>query len=94
MTAILTGLQTKQIDRSQFTANCNAYFNQDALDDFASTLRPLGAVTHVTRVATRLRGGMSYGVWQVNYANGTILAVTTYVMPDGKIEQLLVEGKA
>jgi len=27
-------------------------------------------------------------------ANGTTLIVTVYLEPDGKIEQLLVEGKA
>jgi hypothetical protein len=47
----------------------------------------------VVRRRTELRGGMSFGSWRVAYADGTTLVVTTYITSDGKIEQLLVEGK-
>ena len=40
--AIFNGLADGQIDRKLFTNYCNAYFNQQALDDFATSLKPLG----------------------------------------------------
>lgn len=92
--AILAGLEQGKIDRSLFTANCNAYFDADALSDYQSSLAPLGAVAGVAAVRSSLRGGMQFGLWRVSFANGTALLVTTYVEPDGKIEQLLVTGKA
>jgi D-alanyl-D-alanine carboxypeptidase len=91
---ILTGLQSGHIDRSLFSANCNAYFDADTLADFRSTLAPLGAVTDVKRTGTDLRGGMTYAGYQVTFANGTKLNLSTYTKPDGKIEQLLITGKA
>jgi CubicO group peptidase (beta-lactamase class C family) len=91
---ILTGMQSSHIDRSLFTDNCNAYFNADTLADFQSTLAPLGAITDVKRTRTNLRGGMTFGGYQVTFANGTRLNLSTYTRPDGKIEQLLIVGKA
>jgi CubicO group peptidase (beta-lactamase class C family) len=40
--AIFTGLQQGKIDRSLFTDNANAYFTEQALQDFASSLGALG----------------------------------------------------
>lgn len=91
---ILTGLQSSHIDRSLFTANCNSYFSPEALADFQSTLAPLGTINAVTRTRTALRGGMTFGGYRVQFASGTAVTVSTYRMPDGKIEQLLVTGKA
>ena len=92
--AILTGLQTGQIDRSLFTADCNDYFNSTAISDYQSSLAPLGPITAVTPGHTSLRGGMTYGSYRVAFLGGTTLIVTVYLEPNGKIEQLLVEGKA
>jgi len=91
---ILTGMQTGKIDRSLFTSNCNAYFNAEALADFQATLAPLGAITVVTRTRTAQRGGMTFGLYRATFANGTSLIISTYLMPDGKVEQFLIEGKA
>src|SRR6185503_6308290 len=41
---ILEGLQRGTIDRLLFTSNANAYFSEQALKDFASSLGPLGAL--------------------------------------------------
>ena len=90
---ILNGLQSSHIDRSLFTSDCNAYFDADTLSDFQYTLAPLGAITGVKRTRTALRGGMTFGVYQVSYSGGTTIRLTVYLMPDGKIEQLLIEGK-
>jgi D-alanyl-D-alanine carboxypeptidase len=90
---ILSGLQQGRIDRSLFTADCNAYFNADALIDFQSSLSPLGAIDTVTQTRTDLRGGMRFALYRVTFTNGTAILVSIYLQPDGKIEQLLVVGK-
>ena len=92
--AVLTGMQSSHIDRSLFTDNCNAYFNANTLADFQSTLAPLGAITDVKRTHTNLRGGMTFGMYEVSFTDGTKLRVSTYTKTDGMIEQLLIEGKA
>jgi CubicO group peptidase (beta-lactamase class C family) len=91
---ILTGLQHDEIDRSLFTADCNDYFNADALSDFQSSLAPLGSITSATRTRTSLRGGMTFSLYKVSFSGGESVLVTVYLRPDGKIEQLLVIGKA
>ena len=55
--AIFTGLQAGKLDRSLFTDYCNAYFSQQAVDDFRSSLAPLGTPASVTQTADELRGG-------------------------------------
>jgi len=89
--AIFAGLQQGKIDRSLFTPNCNAYFDRQALDDFQSSLAPLGEPLSFTQSASELRGGMTFRVFAVEFANSPQkLRVTTYTMPDGKLEQYLV----
>ena len=91
---ILERIATGQIDRTQFSANCNAYFSDSAIADFKATLERLGAVKSVYRTRTGLRGGMTYGAYRVVFATGTTLVLNTYTLKDGKIEQLLITGKA
>ena len=90
---IVAGLQKGNIDRSLFTANCNDYFDATALADYQSSLAPLGTITSVTVGRARLRGGMTFSSYRVAFSGGTTLLFTVYLQPDGKIEQLLVEGK-
>jgi CubicO group peptidase (beta-lactamase class C family) len=90
---ILAGLQKGEIDRSLFTANCNDYFDQTALSDYQSSLAPLGTITDVVPGRSSLRGGMTFGSYRVKFSGGTTIIVTVFLEPDGKIEQLLVEGK-
>ena len=90
--AIFTDLQAGKLNRSLLTDYCNAYFSQQAIDDFKSSLGPLGTPSSVTQTAEELRGGMTFRTFQVQF-NGdkaTPLTITTYVMPNGKIEQYLV----
>jgi D-alanyl-D-alanine carboxypeptidase len=91
---IMTRFQSGQIDRALFTDNCNSYFSADALKDFQATLAPLGTVTGVARTRTALRGGMTFGFYRVTFSGGTTVLVSIYLMPNGKVEQLLVEGKS
>jgi CubicO group peptidase (beta-lactamase class C family) len=91
---IVAGLQKGTIDRSLFTADCNDYFDPTALADYQSSLAPLGTVASVTVGHASLRGGMTFSSYRVAFSGGTTLIFTAYLEPDGKIEQLLVEGKA
>jgi len=93
MKAILSGLQDGKIDRALFTADANYYFSAETLGDFAGSLKPLGAVVSVTKERESLRGGMIERSFEAAFAGGVKVSVSTYTMPDGKLEQLLVEGE-
>jgi D-alanyl-D-alanine carboxypeptidase len=86
---IFTGLQEGKIDRSQMTPLCSAYFTAEALEDFASSLKPLGAPRSFTQVMEEKRGGMTFRSFRVEFA-GRQVRVTTYEEPDGRLEQYLV----
>ncbi len=88
---IFEALQHGQIDRSLFSANANAYFSEQAIADFASSLGPLGPPTEVVQVAYQLRGGMTYRAFRVRCGQTTVL-ISMRVLPDGKVEQFQVEG--
>jgi D-alanyl-D-alanine carboxypeptidase len=87
---LLGQLQQGRIDRAQLSDNCNFYFDQVALDDHKSSLAPLGAVQAVRQASSSLRGGMTFRTFDVSFANGTRLRLTTYTTRDGKLEQFLV----
>jgi D-alanyl-D-alanine carboxypeptidase len=83
---IFEGLQHRRIDRQLFTSNANSYFSEEAVRDFASSLGPLGAPQDFTQQAQSLRGGMTLRRFRVRFAQKT-LRITTFTMPDGKLEQ-------
>jgi CubicO group peptidase (beta-lactamase class C family) len=87
--AILEGLRTGTIDRSLLTENASVYFSPEALQDFASSLAPLGELKEFTQTATRSRGGMTLRSYRAVFA-GRTLRVWTYETPDGKLEQYQV----
>ncbi len=84
-----TGLQDGKLDRSQLTELCDAYFTTEAVQDFASSLKPLGVPSSFKQVAEEKRGGMTFRVFNVALP-GRQLRVTVYEEPDGKLEQYLV----
>jgi D-alanyl-D-alanine carboxypeptidase len=86
---IFTGLQDGKLDRMQLTAFCDAYFTQEAVEDFASSLKPLGVPTSFKQVSEGKRGGMTFRVFNVSFPAKQV-RVTVYEMPDGKLEQYLV----
>jgi D-alanyl-D-alanine carboxypeptidase len=88
--ALLGDLQQGRVDRAQLSANCNFFFDQVALDDHKASLAPLGAVQAVTQASSSLRGGMTFRTFDVSFADGTRLRLTTYTTRDGKLEQFLV----
>jgi CubicO group peptidase (beta-lactamase class C family) len=89
---IFAGLQQGKINRSLFTDNCNSYFTEQALKDFASGLSPLGAPTEFTQTYKQDRGGMTFRLFEVHFPQKTV-DVWERIMPDGKIEQYQVNSK-
>ncbi len=88
---VFEGLQHGKIARSLFTPWCNAYFDQQALADYESSLGPLGKPASMDQTEQSLRGGMTFRVFRVTFPNSSrVLTVTTYTEPDGKLEQYLV----
>ena len=88
--AILNGLEAGELDRTQLTPDTNAYFSGQAVSDFETSLKPLGPVTAIRQTREALRGGMTFRAFAVSFGEKDV-TVTTYTMPDGKLEQFLVE---
>jgi D-alanyl-D-alanine carboxypeptidase len=87
--AIYRNLQQGRIDRSLLAPNLYDYFTQQAVDDFRSSLAPLGEPLSFQQVAEELRGGMTFRVFRIVYPSRR-LTLTTYTYPDGKLEQYLI----
>ena len=88
---LFENFQRGKIDRALFTPWCNAYFDQQALKDFQTSLAPLGSPQAVTQTAEEQRGGMTFRAFRVTFPRSSrVLQITTYTMPDGKLEQYLV----
>jgi CubicO group peptidase (beta-lactamase class C family) len=87
--AIFVDLQQGRLDRSLFTSNANAWFTDVAIRDFQSSLAPCGTVSDVRQTSTSLRGGMTYRGFAVRCGSKSY-GVSTFVMPDGKLEQYIV----
>jgi D-alanyl-D-alanine carboxypeptidase len=84
--AIFDGLQRGKIDRTLFTADANAYFSEQALKDFSSSLGPLGAPEEFVQTNQEGRGGMTMLTYRVKFPKRT-LDIWIYQMPDGRYEQ-------
>ena len=87
--ALLDGLRKGQLDRSQLTANGNAYFSETALADIKSSLRKLGSRRSIELEARSLRGGLTTRVYSALYKKKR-LEVVTRAAADGKLEQLTI----
>jgi len=84
--AVFDGLQHGRIDRALFTSNANAYFSDAAIADFASGLGPLGPPQEFEQASQSLRGGMVARSFRIKCGSKS-LRLTTFTMPDGKLEQ-------
>jgi D-alanyl-D-alanine carboxypeptidase len=89
---IFGALQQGKINRALFTDNCNRYFTEQALKDFAGSLRPLGSPTEFTQSYKQDRGGMTFRLFEVHFPQKTV-EIWERIMPDGKIEQYQVSAK-
>jgi len=91
--SIFRGLQNGKIDRALLTADANAYFSEQALRDFASSLGPLGVPEDFVQTSEEGRGGMTLLTYRVKFRQRT-LDIWIYQMPDGKYEQYQVMPRA
>lgn len=82
-------LQAGHPDRSVMTEALNAYFSEQVVSDFASSLKPLGTTVTVTQTRTDQRGGLAYRFFKIKGAEKTV-GVATYFTPDGKLDQFIV----
>jgi CubicO group peptidase (beta-lactamase class C family) len=87
---IYDGLAKGSIDRTLFTPAANAYFTQEVLSDYSASLGPLGTPTEFTAAGESLRGGMTIRSYRIR-AGGVLMALTTMTLPDGKIDQYIIE---
>ena len=89
---IFAALQQGKINRTLLTDNCNSYFSEQALEDFAGSLGPLGSPKEFTQTVKQDRGGMTFRLFEVHFPQKTV-EVWERIMPDGKIEQYQVGAK-
>lgn len=87
---VYDGLTRGTLDRTLFTPNANDYFTDEALADYAASLGPLGTPTDFLARGQSLRGGMAIRSY-VFRAGGVTLSLTMMILPDGRIEQYIVE---
>ena len=67
----------------------NDYFTPETVNDFKTSLGPLGEPLIFHQTHDALRGGMTFRVFDIVYP-GKRLTLTTYTYPDGKLEQYLI----
>ena len=87
--AVYRGLQQGKIDRTLLAPNLNDFFTPEAVSDYQTSLAPLGEPLSFKKVHEALRGGMTFRIFTILYP-GKKLTLTTYTMPDGKLEQYLI----
>lgn len=88
-TAMLTALQHGKLDTAQLTADATFYFTPETIEDYTTSLAPMGKVRMVRQTAEQLRGGMTFRQFDVEFAS-RILSLSTYSTPEGKLEQFII----
>ncbi len=87
---VLEGLQQGEVNHQLFTDDANAYFSDTAIGDYKTSLAPLGKLVLLNRQSDQQRGGMTHLSYRANFEKDSV-SLNIYLMPDGKIEQFLVE---
>jgi CubicO group peptidase (beta-lactamase class C family) len=87
---MLEDLARGQVDSAQLNDNARFYFSPAVLADYRESLSPLGPLIGVHERAHEARGGMVFHVYDVEYLIRRVV-VTTYALPDGRLDQLLVQ---
>jgi D-alanyl-D-alanine carboxypeptidase len=87
---IFNGLLDATIDRKLLTPNADAYFTLQVLADARASLKLLGPLIALKHLSVELRGGMTYRHFEMQFKDKT-LALSTLTMPDGKLEQYLIQ---
>ncbi len=88
--SVVEGLRKGHIDKALFTSNAQFYFTNTALADIRKSLAPLGPLKSVTMTTQVLRGGMTFRLYRAEFAKRPLTPLPA--MPDGKIEQFMVEA--
>jgi CubicO group peptidase (beta-lactamase class C family) len=86
----LRGLAEGHPDMTKMNANLRSYFTAPVLADYQASLSVLGAPLRLTERAHEDRGGMVFHIYDVTYP-GRNVTVTTYELPGGVLDQLLIE---
>ncbi|HTJ29553.1 MAG TPA: serine hydrolase domain-containing protein, partial [Acidobacteriaceae bacterium] len=86
---IYRGLQEGKLDRGELAPNLNDYFSAQTVEDFRTSLGPLGEPLSFRQMHEELRGGMTFRAFRITYPTRR-LSLSTYTYPDGKLEQFLV----
>lgn len=86
---IFAGLQHGKLDRNLFTTDANSYFDATALEDYQSSLAPLGTPTGFVQRGAHERCGMLIRRYRVSFPH-VQLNITTDAVSDGKLEQFIV----
>jgi D-alanyl-D-alanine carboxypeptidase len=87
---LFTGLQKGQLKKALLTGDAIAYFTDQAIADFAASLGPLGEPTSFTQSGHEGRGGMMERSFSIR-AGGKAMSLVTYIMPDGKFAQYMID---
>jgi CubicO group peptidase (beta-lactamase class C family) len=87
---IYDDLARGRLDRSQFTANGQAYFTPEVVADYAASLGPLGEPSQFAATGESRRGGLIIRYYRI-LAGNSVMSLTTMTAPDGKLEQYLIE---
>jgi CubicO group peptidase (beta-lactamase class C family) len=87
---LLADFAKGELDRSALTANASTYFTADAVAEYKQALGALGELVSLEQTASGLRGGMTFRVYTAKYADKSF-AISVYEMPDGKLEQFLLD---
>ncbi len=88
--SLFSGLQKGQLDRSLLTDDANFYFTEQGISDFAASLGPLGEPSSFTEINHIGRGGMTVRSFIIQ-AGGKRVCLETYIQPDGKFAQYMLD---
>jgi D-alanyl-D-alanine carboxypeptidase len=86
---IYDGLMKGTIDRAMLSPNANAYFTEQVLADYASSLGPLGRPSQFTATGESLRGGMKIRSYRIR-AGSVAMDLTVMTLPDGRLDQYVL----
>jgi CubicO group peptidase (beta-lactamase class C family) len=87
---VLEDLQRGELQTELFTDDARAYFSDTARRDYQASLSPLGKLVLLTRQNEQQRGGMTHLTYRAHFEHDSV-ALNIYLLPDGRIEQFLVE---
>ena len=87
---IFSGLQKGKLDRSLLTDDAIYYFTDQGVADFAASLGPLGEPSSFVETSHIGRGGLTVRSFVIQ-AGGKRMSLETYIQPDGKFAQYMVD---